>query len=308
MEVLDLEMPSYEELWARDKELLRGARPDLEIDWESEVPNNEDELEIVSTRSGLLERASDWSVNQGDIERILGELRGGVEEIFGQGLANDVEVEVVGAESIIERSHEIQTDAIMKIGWGERSKMPSGIEFYPHKGLILVPDRLPLLVPKGLYKGDAISNMRTMDADVRIVPWDEFNLEANLANELSNVMYRQLRGEWREGYIEAAKALGRRFTGNTGVSATYYVTDRLAKNHSDWGLHVVSMNFFSGWSDRRRVDSYRAFEGVAEDRGLKMACLYYSISVSDERVIVDYNTDHPNTAKTKRLFHFGSRN
>ena len=295
MQIIDTVIKHPSEIWRDDKNLVRLSHPDLRIDWNAQLPSNQDAHSILVKRSEQwLNPAEPFQLDEKILAEALGFLIPEVENVFDDKLKDRPAIEVLPKDRYLPRINELERETNKQFGYGSLCRSPPTMFHSPTNGILLMPEKYLVRVPRG-QSWEVTSG----DFDVRELTWDRSFFEEVLCEELSHVLFRQLRGEWKRDYVRAMKAIGPQ--GEEQVSSinetmAQHVKENIARHvRKQWSLYVASEKISLVWGNRDRMNDYLCVDALARDRNLaQVAMVDYVLARSQKELHVLFNHSHPN--------------
>jgi len=304
MKEVEARIRDITDLWDEDKTLLRAYDPNLPIDWSTSIPTNGDALQIMQIVNGLWQNPPNpIELNETTLGQILEWLVPELEGTWGAKFERPPDVEIVSEDDYLPRLQESQRRLIDRIGYGDVIQSPPGMAFLPDESKIITTPNYVVRKPRGNHT----KNMLSSDFDILTFPWDRPFLETVLCEELSHLMFRQLRNETGNGYVSFAKAVSKYSVAEISMLnefMAHYVQGNLTKTkHPQWSLYTIRDQISLVWSERESMASYLAVEALSADRDLaRVAMIDGARPVSPEKVYVLFDHFHPKAKEKKERF------
>jgi len=179
------------EVWRQDKELVRLSHPKLGIDWNAQMPNQSDAYSILATKSQMwLNPAEPFELNERSLSDMLNIILPEVEKVFDVKLLTEPKFEILPQDRYLARINELQRETNALFGYGTLCQSPPTMYHFPSHGKVLMPAKYLVRAPKGSSR-----DITSADFDVIELEWDQPFFEEVLCEELSHVIFMQLRGE-----------------------------------------------------------------------------------------------------------------
>lgn len=302
MHTFDTSVESYGDVWKRDKELLRKSVPNIGINWENTHPTNQDAYCILDTMGKAWESSCELSeLDNFSLEKILEWLVTDLENLWKTKFEERPEIEILPTSKYMPRINELEAEINEQFGYGAVSRSPPTIYHFPSHGKILVPQRFLARKPKGRFTYDVTS----ADFDVEELTWNKPFLESVLARNLSTVLFRQLRCEWKSDYVRAMRAVGpynEQTIRMLGGTIAQYINEVIASgNRPQWSLYVVG-DKIGIWQSHEQMDNYRAIQALSAVRDVSQIAMIDAMNVDGNKVIVDMSRKHPYYSRKAERF------
>lgn len=303
MQKINVKVKPFPVVWREDKELVRLSHPNLEIDWNAQLPNQQDVCSILVTKNQQWQNPPEpFQLNEKSLVEVLDSLIPEVENVFGDRLQERPAIEILPKSRYLPRINELERVTNAQFGYGNLCQSPPTMYHLSSHGILLIPERYLVRIPKGSSRDVTSANF-----DVMELPWDRPFFEEVLCEELSHVIFRQLRGEWREDYVRSMKNLGSE--GEAQISSineviAQYVKENIARSiRNQWGLYVASEKIAIAWQNRLGMNNYLGVGALLTDRKLAQVAMVDQISVQGEQgVYVSFNSLHPNHELKQQRF------
>ncbi len=304
MPKINVRVKTFPEVWENDKKLVRLSHPDLKIDWNAQLPSSKDAYEIFIAKSRQWQNSREpLLLNRKTLKEALDVLIPEIENVFGCKIQDKPIIEILSRDRYLPRINDLERETNVQFGYGGLSQSPPTMYHFSSHGILLIPEKYLVRVPKA-YSG----GINSANFDVRELIWDKAFFEEVLCEELSHVIFRQLRKEWRDDYVKSMKAIGPE--GEARISSineimAQYVKEKIAKTfRNQWGLYVASEKIATTWQDRYGMNNYLGIEALSCDRGLAQVAMVDQILIENqERVDITFDHLHPsNKSKQDRFY------
>ncbi len=287
-------------IWARDKKILRSYNPNHNIDWNAPMPTNDEAVGI------LIERTKKWEnpqtpleVNANSLETIVSNLVQQIEDVWKGKFTEKPAVEIASSPNdYLFRINMLAGELNSRCGFGLLFDSPPTIYTSQYHGVILIPRKFIVRVPKDKGYPDPDDSLGSSNFRINELEWDKQFIEGVLADVLSQTLFRQIRGEWKQGYVDTSRALG--FSKKPSIDLikdvlTQYGREELTLNrHPDWGLYTVADKFNAVWKDKNKQGGYLAVMELAKEYPLHTIALIDDISLTArDNVKIKFFPKHP---------------
>ena len=303
MQKLDLRIKSFQEVWNDDKELVRLSHPDLKIDWNAQLPNQQDVYSILVMKSQQWQNPPEpFQLNEGSLAEVLDYLIPEVENFFGDRLQERPAIEILPRDKYLPRINELERLTNEQFGYGSLCHSPPTMYHFSSHGILLMPEKYLARSPKGSSR-----DVTSADFDVIELEWDRPFFEEVLCEELSHVMFRQLRSEWKKGYVRSMKAVGpdreSQVSSINEVIAQYIKENIVRSFRNHWGLYVASEKIAIAWQNRLGMNNYLGVEALSRAKKLAQVAVVDQISVQGPQgVYISFDPLHPNYKSKQQKF------
>jgi len=180
------------ELRRIDRSLIRAAHPEIGIEPGDRKLSKE---EIVAMANATESKKKPFMPTaQWVIDTVRGLMRD-VRDVYGVDFRDSIAAGLVPGSKYLPVALKFFSEADNRIGF-LRTKPPIllNTQLFNYHGKLLIPDRKDL---------------------GNLVPWDEQELKLSLLCRVNYAMFRQIRGEWKEGFADALRVLGEQGLENT---------------------------------------------------------------------------------------------
>jgi len=300
------DIKSMEDLWKLDKKLIEGCSPELTEKLDSNLPTNEQLAQI------LVEKQKYWKNPAEPIDSVTGlgalidPLAASAEDIWKAKLEIP-KIEILASSVYLGRVQQLQTEVNEILGGGMICQSPPTAYMAASHGKLLLPEKFIARQPRNRLVGSEVESLASPDFDALEFPWDRPHFEQILFGEFCRAMFRQLRGEWQEGYINSMKRLGNqnesRTTQLNEVFMQYSKEQAVLNNHPKWGVEVASERIGVVWGNRFSRMIYLVVDSLAKKMPLSKVALVDDVSIAREGYVnVDFHNQHPDYVRKKREF------
>jgi hypothetical protein len=303
MPEINARIKSFPEVWEQDKKLVRLSNPDLKIDWNTQLPNRQDAYSILLAKSQQWKNPVEiFQLNETTLAKVLDFLIPEVENAFGDKLLERPAIEILPRDKYLPRINDLERKTNAQFGYGGLCQSPPTMYHFASHGILLMPEKYLARVPKGSSR-----DVTSRNFDVIELLWDKPFFEEVLCEELSHVLFRQLRGEWKGDYVRSMKAIGPDGEGQIS-SINEVIAHRVKENittnrKNKWGLYVASEKIAIAWQNRSGMNNYLCVDALSQNKTLAQIAMVDQMSVqSQQKIYVKFNTLHPEYISKKRKF------
>ena len=295
---------SFQDVWAGDKELVRLSRPDLTIDWDAAVPDQQSAYSILAAKSRQWQNpAEPFQLSYPSLSNVLDFLIVEVQNTWGDKLRENPNVEILPCEKYLPRINELELETNRKFGYGNLCRSPPTMYQFSSHGILLMPEKYLVRVPKGSSR-----DVTSADFDVMELDWDRPFFEEVLCEELCHALFRQLRGEWKSDYVKSMKAVGaegERRIQSINEAAAQYAKENITRNiRHAWGLYVAAEKIAVAWQNRMGMNDYLGIDALLAGRKLAQAVMVDDIDARVRSGIsVSFDPRHPSYGIKKQRFY-----
>lgn len=300
------DIKSIEDLWKLDKELILRCSPKLAEKLDSNLPTDKQLCQILIERQKYWKNPSEQIDSVTEVGVLIDPLVALVENIWKAKLEIP-KIEILDPSVYLGRVQQLQTEVNKMFGGGMICRSPPTAYMAASHGKLLLPEKFIARQPRSRLAGGGVESLASPDFDVLEFPWDKPHFEEILFGEFCRAMFRQLRGEWQEGYTNTMKKLGGQK--ELGISQLNEVFMQYSKeqatlnNHPLWGLEVVSERISVVWGNRVSRMKYLGVDALSKKMPLSKVALVDDVSrIRGEYVNVDFYNQHPDYVRKKREF------
>ncbi len=295
---------SIEDLWKFDRELLKKRNNNINIDWGAALPTDKEALDI------LIKQGENWQNPENPIElnreflrKTLADIVPFLEYAWGEKYRKDFDFEIVDTGYFLQRINELERKENALFGYGAESKSPPTMGFFPVHARLVMPKNFLIRVPKKFSPKDEnyLEFLTSSGNPLEVIekPWDRTYFEQAFCSQLSNVLFRQLRGEWKEDYVKCMKPVGpdkEERIGRLNKIIAQYSNEQIAlKDKNEWAFHVVAEKIRYIWTDHRIREEYCAVDALCQTRMLGQVAFADDIFPVGKNIVVDFFPEYPNT-------------
>lgn len=289
------------DMWEQDKELLSLYHEDVPINWGSDKPTQDDFRTITEMKQRKwLDPDEPFEVNSQSISQLTSWLMSELEEVWKAKFREQPNIEVVTTDQYLPRLQELDAESARATGYGDiGNDIPTAV-FFPI-GVLVIPERY---MPKDPYR------MQPME-----LVWDKPYLEQTMSEELSHVLFRQLRWECKEDYGKVMGILGpdvgRRIKLFNEMLAQH-AKERLAKErHQKWALYVIAEKLLyvyqrklGQWEDQKNIHDYIGIDALSQRLSLSEIAMIDNMIVPGKvpKVYVSLNKNHVYYSRKWKIF------
>ena len=130
-------------------------------------------------------------------------------------------------------------------------------------------------------------------------------LEQVLCEELIHILFRQLRGEFREGYVQCMRAIGTESRINISTlneAIAQHVKElNVFANRPDWGIYVAS-DLVAKMQRREDQIAYRTVMALTKNLDIAQISMADEIDSGGGYASIAFDERHPNHAAKKERF------
>ncbi len=300
MEYVKAKIMSMQDIWAIDKKILRASEPDIKINWDSALPSDEQLMDAIMEKQSRYDSPKiPVTITQDLAEAAAKDLETRIQELWGAELVEKPKIEVKQPADYLPRINEINRLTNAQFGYGGLFSSPPGMYHSPFAGTIIIPSRFLVV----MQKSDDVRNIGKQTVaekhDVEEYSWDRAYFESTLAEEITHSLFRQLRGEWKEGFVEVMKALGPEREERVGLwneVLAQHTKEKLAlSDYAPWGLYVVSDKALLVWANRFARRDYVGADALMQRTSLANVALVDDVMPEEQgaRVKFDFYMEHP---------------
>lgn len=306
---IETKVMSMQDIWSRDKQLLRGFDPNLQVDWDAQLPNNQEAFRLLVERGEKFSKPQDpIEVNEPALKAAVEDIKTKIQILWGADFIEEPVVELVESARYLPRITEIERDVNAQFGYGCVLQAPPGMFHSPSFGRIVLPRKFLVRVQG---EGDLFASRNDIYSKKQRVlefPWDRAYFESALCEELTHAMFRQLRGEWKKEYVESMKRLGpnkeAKISQFNEVIALHTVEQLALAEKPRWGFYTATDKISLVWGNRYARANYVAVDALV--RKIKLAELAmadcFSIESSKTSVLADFYQEHPQNERKMQKF------
>ena len=300
------DIKSIEDLWKLDKELILKCSPNLVEKLDSNIPTDKQLYQVLIERQKYWKNPSEQIDSVTEVGVLISPLTVLVENIWKAKLEIP-KIEILDSSVYLGRVQQVQAEVNEMLGGGMICQSPPTAYMAASHGKLLLPEKFIVRQPKGEVVGRSVESLASPDFDIFEFPWDKPHFEEILFGEFCRAMFRQLRGEWQEGYINAMKKLG--VQNEVGISQLNEVFMQYSKEQAAlnsrprWGLEVVSERIDVVWGNRFSRMKYLGVDALSKKMPLSKIALVDDVSrIREGYVNVDFHNQHPDYVRKKREF------
>lgn len=309
---MKLKLKTMEEIWKAHKGLLRGADPNLKVDWNRPLPDNQEAYGLIIARQNQWVNPKDPVQLAGsNLEKTIERLVPQIEDVWGHKLEEKPNVELVAPEDFVDRINHYQRLVNEMFGYGTLFRSPPTMYLATSHKTLILPDKFIIRKPRSsaaahLAHVNVRASLNSDNFDSVFVPWDRAYFEEVLAEEISHALFRKARGEWGEDYVTSMKAIGpegqKRINQITEISAQI-AKERLCVQNASWGLYVVADAIQEVWANKNGRGDYSVLDALSRNMSLMKASTVDSIDfVEGSRMKVKFFYAHPTGKDRKKSF------
>ena len=298
-----------EGIWTIDKSLVRLSDPNLDINWDSALPSNEQILKIYLAKQDRYDHPREPIVLTPElVEATVQDLEIKIQNLWGATFIEKPVIEVKSPADYLPRINEICEQVNERFGHGGSFKSPPGMFHSPFVGNIVMPSRFLAFVQPSFDPINIRKEALAETLKVEEFSWDRAYFEETLTEEITHSLFRQLRGEWKEGYIESMQALGpekeQRISLWNEIMAQYTKEKLALANSPEWGLYVASNKGMLVWANRFARRDYMAVDALSQRTSLANVALVDDVMPDEKssKIEFDFYRDHPKSYDKQRKF------
>jgi len=302
MELSVVVVGAEEAIWAEDKRVLKESFPYVPIDWENDLPSEEDRRVLQIARNEFCQDTKrtadlDWFSIEGMLDDCIIE----VCEEWGMDLQQDPEIKIMNRGNYHNRIAQLEAAEVKLVGKPIEIREQSQIHFSPLFGKIVVPET-HMLVKEEKYDPKRSTAVEIFEETL----WDLDTLRYHLCRTLSDVMFRQLRGEWGHGYQHMRQNLDEYQEDSIRLlkdAITTYVCDGLAIARPVLALNVIADKQILFSANRTTLQFYQAVCAYAPNaRLIDIAMPDMLLAMPDGSVQTTFYRTHPYHVKKDKRF------
>lgn len=293
---------SFQEVWKTDKELIKLSDPDIKINWKNELPDNRDVYQILFKISEKWKNPKEpFQLSEGYLKENLSTLTSKIENIWKENFKENPEIEILSNDNYLPRIQELERETNAKFGYGNSCRSPPTMFLSVMHGKIILPQNYIVRINK--EKGDDFNtSVLSENFDTKELIWDKPFFEMVFSKMLANVLFRQIRGEWKQDYVKAMLAVG-----GESEMAIISLNAILAQCTGEYiakkfkptqGIYLAGDKIGTVWQNRAVMGEYRAVESLRGRYNLSQIAMADLLYITPEnRVAVVFNRKHPQYSK-----------
>ena len=231
------------------------------------------------------------------------------EGAVGQKFPNLPKVEVARVSDYLTRLNKLG-DVVSKqlsLEGAAQLKSPPELEVFPSSGLIVIPDEFPMRIADDSL---VLPEDLGVECPVRYMPWNREYLQHVLRGSMIGAIFRQLRGEWGDGFVKAYKDTGNeQFKLFSDMRHAYeifvgeIINENGDKSGSLFTLFAKFQNIYP-FHHRMRMVDYAGLEALSGKKTPDQMAMADLFDLSAPGYVNTWiSPDHPNhVAKQNRFF------
>ncbi len=301
---------SIQEVWQTHKDLLRSADCSLPVNWDCQLPNDQEACKLLVLRGKKWTEPQEPVVlDDSSLQNMVYALIPQVQETYGAEIGELPALKLVAPEEFLPTLNHYQIEVNERFGYGSQFVSPPAMGLFALQGMLVIPDRFVVRKLsknetdiRGSFLDCAQSNVfETMD-----LAWDRPFLEETLAGLLSCALLRQARGEWNEDYVTSMAAVG--YEAETTIGrimdmSTQIATEQLCTLNPQWGFYVATDAIHGVWGDRFKREIYIGIDALSKQKSLGVASMVDDVGFTQEgKLAVTFCKDHPFDSTKRALF------
>jgi len=294
------------EMWEKDKELLRKSDLKVDINWNDPVPTNEYLFSVmVAIGKSWSNPANPVEVNDETVAEIASPLIALVEKQWGEKFKEQPRFKVVQPEGFLDHINKTERELIAELGYGQLLQSPPTMYSDQVRAEVVLPARY-IVRKAGLDQRGRITNCVSQTFETEQYSWDKPYLEFIIGHELGHVMFRQLRGEWRQGYIDCMKAVGEnnaKLIGRLSEAIAIHGTEDIARAvRPDLGGYAVHDKILDVWGNGTFRAIYLGVDSLATNQGMNynQLAMHDFCMMEGNNVVAPLFGNHPHHADKLR--------
>jgi len=299
---------SFEDIWAQDKILVNCEKNPGILDKESNLPDNRQIFNLLfAMQERTLHPAQPIELDQDKLESVAKELGEIIQKVWGIEYVQKPAIELRTPEDYLPRINEIEKKVYSHFNQEESLlRSPPAMYCSPPEGVIVAPSKYLLVHSK-----DQSESMRTeythldLPKKVEEITWDRPLLEEILTEELTHVLFRQIRGEWKDGYYVTSKKINEVTHNNIrqwNEIMAQLTKEKIALSEKpDWKLYTAAHRVPLVWANRYSRSKYVAARTLYDHPFVEIAVADWGESGDDINNFY-FDSDHPNHEKKLERF------
>ena len=260
---------TIEEIWREDKKMLLRSGFVLP-GTDNTVFLSEEEYDAIVSAADPTNADASCIVTQDHIDALVAETVPHIEAIFGDFFSTRPTLNLFSSSDYAAHYRWRSEDLARRLGGQLVSPgiLPP-VTSFPHASTISICDKIPLLDEEGNV--------------IRYVPWSRPRLEYALITGISNMLFHQLRGEWKEGYVRSCAALSQ-----DDLDLILYIRGAIVHHTSEalalstnpsWAIHHVDNKLDTVYADSTARFVYAAVGAFTAGRTLAQIAMADIISM-----------------------------
>lgn len=243
-----------------------------------------------------LQPPSPISVDETVLRNLTTDLCLEIEELFGANFAEEPSIKVVEPDEFLPTLNASELKTSHEVGDQPFQLTAPPSMFTDQVGNQVIMPRKYLLRVRSDFAAPE---------EIRELEWDQPFLEEILCEELTHILFRQLRGEFREGYVHCMRAIG-----TTSRSRISVVNEAVAQHIKElnvfahrpqWGIYVAS-DLLAKMQRREDQIAYRAVAALSKNFTIAQISMADEIDSRGGNVHIAFDEHHPNHAAKKQRF------
>jgi hypothetical protein len=289
MQPLQVRIMDYRDAWTRDKELLRKYVEPVDIDWDMEFPQDEDARSVYLLHCARVKNPHQpieltTRYLEESVQRLIPE----IEQMYSAHFKEIPTVEIVRPDQYLARVNEIERAVNAQFGYGDVSYQIPTIFSSAEHGSIVFPSRF-------------------VTADAVEFQWGKAWFEVLLSDALAQMLFRQLRGEWKDDFHTALKqvgpSLGEMIKSHNRTIKQHVLEELALATHPEWAPHVAADKIPMVWQNTDGMETYRAIGALRQVRTFgQIAMADFTTVIEQDIVTATFIPTHPNNRMKKLKF------
>jgi len=299
----EIEVYPYD-MWPKDNTLLRLSCPDLPIDWESQKPTPAIATAVTERKVAYWKNPPHpITVSLEYVTSAVSRLQLLVQDEWKAKLVDDIDIQVTPLTGYLPTIHAAEFSRHVEVENAEQCLSPPTMFLAPWEGKLIIPENFIVRV-QNAPGSERVSNPLF---DIEEYQWDTPFFESVLFQMLSYALFRQLRGEWKEGYMVTVENISNDAMNNTGTinntAALYAAEEAARKKEPSWGLYVVADKLWSIWQIHEEMAAYLTINALATSRPLSSAAMIDSAYAKDRNsTVYTFEPTHPRHSQKLQRF------
>ena len=309
MKTLRTKVKSLNDIWKVDKKLLAGCETKVGGALDYNFPTEKLLYSFMLKRTELFVdppnpiELTSQIVGENAEKRIVE-----IENTWKAKFKEKPRIEVHGSVKYLMRISELEDETNARAGYGPKCLAPPTFFYSACHNILLLPNNFLARQQRVKNSPGALETSVYQDNWVTSeFLWNSPYFEIILTDALAKALFRELRGEQKEGYVDMARTSGINTSEiiKLNEALALYTTQQLALNqHPEWGFHVMTDKIIFVWGNSHRRANFLGVDSLSDKKTLAQIAMLDVLKADEKASIVyyDFFTSHPRFKEKSEIF------
>ncbi len=309
MGISRIQVKNLRDIWEVDKKLLATGKVGTEVISHLDFPTDQLFYSLLVKRTELLMNPpSPLELTLNHAVEEAKKMAPEIANIWKVEYGNLPNIEVHNSTGYLMRISELEDDTNNQTGTSAKSRAPPSSFYSAHHNTLLLPNHFLARQERRETRGGPLDTSVYKDNWITTEhSWNKHYFELVLADSLCKALFRKVRGETLEGYLQMFEQVGE----NSGeimalneAIGSYTAQELTLKHRPDWGFYTVGDRIISIWGNRFNRANFLGVEALTHQKTLGQIAMLDLLKADENTGMVYYDLFkvHPNYLEKKRKY------